>query len=195
MDIVTDDALVSPVSDSELIDYAKLDSDDQTVSTVLLSATSIVFAFLKQDLLTRTWTLTYKDWPICGTDTYPSLSRQNYAYKQRIELPYTNLLSVTSVTVNGELFTDYEIVKGKPYLLDFDSIGYANDDSDALVVVYDAGFGALASDVPQPIRNAILMTATYLHSHNGMCDFGDALSMSGAKQLLTPYAVKAGIVI
>lgn len=195
MHIVTDDALVSPVSDSELIDYARLDSDDPTVSTVLLSATSIVFAFLKQDLLTRTWTLTYKDWPICGTDTYPSLSRQNYAYKQRIELPYTNLLSVTSVTVNGELFTDYQAIKGKPYSLEFDSIGYANDDGDALVIVYDAGFGALASDVPQPIKNAVLMVATYLHSHNGMCDFGDALSMSGAKQLLTPYAVKAGIVI
>lgn len=195
MYISTSDLLVSPVSANDLADFARLESDDPVIDTALLSATSIVFSYLKQDLLTRTWTLTHKDWPIEGTVTEPSIGRQNYAYKTRIELPYTNLINVDSVTVNGEAYTDYQIISGKPYSLEFDKIGYTQDDSDALVVVYSAGFGANSSDVPRAIRNAILMAASYIYNHNGTCDYADALTMSGAIQLLTPYAVNAGFVI
>lgn len=196
MNIETNEPLVSPVFASELVRYARLDSDDPMIDTVLLSATSAVFSFLKQDLTTRTWTLTYKDWPIEGTtSTASSISRQNYAYRQRIELPYANLVSVESVTVNGEIVTDYQVIKGKPYMVEFDTIGYTQDDNDALVVTYKAGFGDSTADVPQAIRNAIMMTASYIHAHNGACDYTDALNASGAKQLLIPYAAKAGIVI
>lgn len=195
MNIETADPLVSPVFASELANYAKLDSDDPMIETVLLSATSAVFSFLKQDLTARTWTLTHHDWPICGTPYEKSISPQNYKHKMRIELPYTNLVEVDNVLINGEVVTDYEIIKGKPYMLEFDNIGYTTTDSDALVVTYKAGFGTNSADVPQTIRNAIMMAAGYMHAHNGACDYNDALAMSGAKQLLTPYAVKAGLVI
>jgi hypothetical protein len=195
MNIHTNDPLVSPVFASEFIAWARLDDDDPMIDTCLLSATSAVFAFTKQDMLTRTWTLTYSSWPIYGSAYTPSISPQNYGYTRCVELPYTNLVSVDSVTVNGEENTDYRITQGKPCLINFNSVGTMSCDNDALSITYKAGYGESTADTPQPIRNAIMMAATYIHAHNGACDYSDALTMSGAKQLIVPYAVKAGIVI
>ena len=194
MHIYTADPIQSPVFPSELAAYARLDSDDPIIESALLSATSAVFSFLKQDLTTRTWVLTHQHWPVVGTPSYPSISRQNYAFNSYVELPYTNLVSVDSVKVNGELTTDYEIVKGKPCSLRFDDFAILDDETPALEITYKAGFGEGSLDVPEPIRNAIKMAAGYIHQHNGACDFTDALTMSGAKQLLAPYAVMGGIV-
>lgn len=195
MNIETNDPLESPVFASELAAYARLDYDDPMIDTVLLSATSAVFSFLKQDLMTRTWTLTYRDWPSVGAPYYNQIYRKGYHLKHCIELPYTNLVSIDSVLLSGEASTDYLVNSGKPYMLEFDTFTTANNDLNAIEITYKAGFGESTADVPQPIRNAIMMAAGYIHTHNGACDFGDALAMSGAKQLLTPYAVKAGIVI
>lgn len=195
MNIETTDPLESPVFPSELVRYARLDSDDPMIETVLLSATSAAFSFLKQDLTTRTWTLTYRDWPSVGAPYYNQIYRRGYSLRHCIELPYTNLISVDSVLLGGEASTDYLINSGKPYMLEFDNFTAGSDDANAIEIIYKAGFGESTADVPQPIRNAIMMAAGYIHAHNGACDYNDALAMSGAKQLLTPYAVKAGIVI
>lgn len=195
MHIYTDDPLISPVSSDELVDWARLDSDDPMIDGALIAATSAVIAFLKLDLINRTWTLIHEDWPITGTMSCPSISRQTYSPKRRIELPYANLVSITEVLLNGEEETEYRVIKGKPYRIQLDSLGYTTSDSDALEVTYVAGYGVSANDVPAPIKQAILMTATYIISHNGECDAGNAISMSGAKPLLVPYAVRAGITI
>jgi hypothetical protein len=195
MHLHTDDVLQSPVFASELVAFARLDDDDPLIDTALLSATQAVFAFLKQDLLTRTWTLTHRCWPSVGTSRYPSISPQQSRLNLCVELPYTNLVSVDSVLVSNEESTDYRVLSGKPYALEFSNFAYSDYDSDALVITYKAGFGDNTDDVPQPIRNAIMMAAGYIHAHNGSCDYTDALTASGAKQLLVPYAVKAGIVI
>lgn len=195
MQIETNDPLESPVFASELANYAKLDDDDPMIDTVLLSATSAVVSFLKQDLMTRTWKLTYRTWPTVGTPHYKQTYRSNYYMRHLIELPYTNLVGVDSVLLAGEATTDYLVNSGKPYTLEFDTFSTFGDDQNALEITYRAGFGDSTADVPQPIRNAIMMTAGYIYAHNGACDYNDALAMSGAKQLLTPYAVKAGIVI
>lgn len=195
MQLKTNDPIVSPVDSADFINWARLDSDDPTVAPLLISATAIVISFLKQDLINREWTLTHQDWPIAGTAAWPSISRQTYRVKARIDLPYAMLQSVTSVKVNGELSTDYDTIKGKPDQLEFDDYSVSDGDNPALEVVYTAGFGETADDVPDEIKNAIMMVGTYLHSHNGMCDYGDAVKMSGAAALLTPYAVCGGMVL
>ena len=195
MHLRTDDPLKSPVFASELVSWARLDSDDPMIESALIAATSAVFAFLKQDLTTRTWTATFEDWPTNGTYSYPSISPANYGSRRRIELPYTNLISIDEVRINGELEAEYRIIKGKPYCIQFDNWGYTTDDIDALAITYKAGYGESTADVPEAIRKAIMLAATYIIAHNGECDAGDSLSLSGAKPLLVPYAVKAGITI
>jgi hypothetical protein len=195
MHVYTDDALISPVFASELAEWAKLDSDDPTIDGALSLATSAVFSFTKQDFTERTWTLTHKDWPTLGTAMRYNISPNDYGYCKRIELPYANLISVESVTVNGDAVTDFRTIKGKPCQIELDTIGYTDTDSDALVVVYKAGYGTSTADVPDAVRKAIMLTATYIIAHNGMCQAGEALTMSGAKSMLAPYAVRAGITI
>ena len=194
--IVTVDPLVSPATSQELIDWARLDSDDPKIDGSLLTATRLVISFLKLDLLARTYTLTYEDWPTVGTVSGRNLSPANYALKSRVDIPYANLLSVTSVTVNGEVLaaTDYKIIKGKPDKIQFDTIGYNDYDNTAIEMIYSAGYGATVADIPAPIVQAVVMCAAYIHAHAGGCDMGSALAQSGASELLRPYAVMAGLV-
>jgi hypothetical protein len=192
--IATLDGLKAPVPSEDLIDWARLDSDDPKIESSLLIATAQVISFLKLELLPRAYTLTYEDWPICGTVTSPSLSRANYRYKLRVDLPYTNLVSVESVTVNGTAATvdDYRLLPGKPYQIEFEQFSTGDTDNPALVIEYTAGYADF-SRVPDTIKNGIKMVAAYIHVHAGGCDVGDAVKMSGAADLLRPYAVNAGL--
>ena len=193
--IVTVDPLVSPATAQELIDWARLDSDDPKIESSLLVATQLVISFLKLELLPRTYTLTYEDWPTVGTEYGSHLSRRTYSNKFRIDLPYANLLSVESVKLNGvvTLATDYRVIPGKPAQIQFDEIGYNEVDNAALEIVYSAGYGPTFANVPSPIIQSIVMVAAYIHSHSG-CDMGQAISGSGASQMLRPYAVMGGMV-
>ena len=194
--IITNDALVSPATAQQLIDWSKLDNDDPNIEPSLLVATQLVISFLSLELLPRTYTLTYQDWPITGTVGGSSLSKPNYGRKSRVDIPYANLLSINSVTVSGEVLTtaDYSVITGKPYQIQFDTIGTGNTDEPALEIVYSAGYGVDFTLIPAPIIQAIVMCAGYIHSHAGGCDTGNALKMSGATELLTPYSVNAGLV-
>ncbi len=194
-DIVTLDGLKAPVPSEDLVDWARLDSDDPKIESSLLIATAQVIAFLKLELLPRAYTLTYEDWPIVGTITGRSLSRANYHYMIRVDLPYTNLVSVESVTINGTAATtdDYRLLPGKPYQIEFEQFSTGDSDNPALVIEYTAGYTDF-SKVPDTIKNGIKIVAAYIHAHSGGCDVGDAVKMSGAADLLRPYAVKAGLV-
>lgn len=193
--IVTVDPLISPAGAQDLIDWARLDSDDPKIGASLLIATKLVTTFLSLEILPRTYTLTYEDWPIVGTVAGRGLSPVNYANKTRVDLPYANAISITSVSVNGELLTtdDYRLIKGRPDQIQFKTIGYNDIDSTAIEIVYVAGYGLTSASVPAPIIQAITMVAGYIHAHAGACNMGNAVRSSGASELLTPYAVMAGL--
>lgn len=188
--------IVSPCTAQELSDWLRGDSDDPIYSGLLITATGMVINYLQRDLLARDWILTYQDWPYGGTMLIPSLSGSLAHYQNRIDLPYTNLISVSGVQVYGEITTDYEIINLTPGQLCFDHLQghYSNCTDPALVVSYRAGFGESVSDIPGDIKQAILMIAGYLYSNRG-CASGDALSKSGADIALNPYRTRAGIVL
>ena len=197
INIVTLDPLVTPVTDQELIDWARLDSDDPKIGPSLIMGTSLVISFLSLDLLQRTWTLTHDDWPTVGTVSGSKLSRQTYASNTRIDLLYANLLSVTTVKVNDEVQTtdDYRLIPGKPWQIEFKTFSTATayyKEFPAIEVVYEAGY-ALASEIPDAIKQAILITSSYLIMNSG-CSTGNAINESGAAELLRPFAVNAGMV-
>lgn len=197
INIVTLDSLVAPVTNQELIDWGKFDSDDPRIAPSLIMGTSLVISFLSLDLLQRTWTLTHDDWPVVGTVGGSMLSRQSYANNTRVDLLYANLLSITTVKVNNELLTtdDYRLIKGKPWQIEFQTFSTAASyfkEFPAIEIVYEAGY-ALATEIPEPIKQAILITANYLLMHSG-CNTGNAIKESGAAELLRPFAVNAGLV-
>jgi hypothetical protein len=197
INIVTLDPLVAPVTDQELVDWARLDSDDPKIGPSLIMGTSLVISFLSLDLLQRTYTLTHDDWPTVGTLSGSKLSRQTYANKTRIDLLYANLLSITTVKVNNELQTtdDYRLIAGKPWQIEFQTFSTATayyKEFPAIEIEYEAGY-ALATSIPDPIKQAVLLTASHLIMNSG-CIVTNAVKDSGAAELLRPYAVNAGMV-
>jgi uncharacterized phiE125 gp8 family phage protein len=186
----------SPVSARSLIDWARLDENDPTVTSCLNIATSLVISYLKLDLLNRTWSLKFKEWPSVGTYMRDSISPNTLYARSIIELPNANLQSITSVKINNVLTTDYTVLDVNPAAIQFDDIATHDSDNYALEIEYIAGYGTNQNDVPMPIRDAILMTAAYISENRGGCSAGgSALDMSGAKMLLSSYAIRGGIVL
>jgi len=179
----------SPVSSSDLAAWLRTDdTSDPMLSVCWSAATNAVIEFLKLDLLSRDRLLTLAEWPTKGTKTH-GLGRSTIEYCDTVELPYTNLLNVDGIEVFGAITTDYEIMQGNPAKIRFThtSIAY-NDQDPAIVIQYQAGYGADSELVPEAIKIAITMLAGYVFMHRGSCDMTQAMEKSGAKMMLIPYA-------
>jgi len=195
MSFTTNDGLIAPVSTLELSDWARLDIDDPTLQGSLISATQLVISYLKQDLITRQYQLKLVDWPSDYKTNYNHLSRPSSIYKLDIDLPMANIQSITEVRVLGVATTDYVLFSEKQAFIRFNNVYLDNDLTlNAIEVDYLAGFGYSVNDIPEPIKQAVLMVAAHIVLHRG-CNGSDALKMSGAMGLLIPFAVNGGFVI
>ena len=190
---VTNDELISPVSTQELADWLKMDDNsDPLLAGLLLSATQCVIDWMQRDLLPRDWSVTYNDWPKPRQGV--QLKYGWPGYQDSVDLPYTQLVSVDSVTVYGQAFAteDYLILAGNPAQVRFKNFfSQPITDSPAIVITYRAGFDV----IPQSIKTAITMIAAYMHQHAGACDASEAMTKSGAATLLHPYRVRAGLAL
>ena len=192
----TTDPLQSPVTAQELADWLALDNADPLLTPMLLTATDAVIRRLGYDLLARDWTYTLWDWPVVGTPTSPSLSRQASDLDRVIDLPYAKIISLDSVTSYGAAVTgavarqdDVALPRG------VERYAYQINDDPALVFEYRAGFGEAADDVPDSIKTAIKQMAGFLYEHRGACDATDAMHKSGAAVMLTPWARPNNVVV
>lgn len=167
---------VSPVSVQELQSFLDVDSD-ATLEDLLSVATDTVISFLNVDLLPRQWKLTVNLRREPLTVDYRRFPVRDWGW---VELPYTNLVSVDSVKVDGEAveyLTDEESRPARVYPKLF---------GDQLVITYTAG----ASKVPATVKTGIKMLAGYLFEHAGACDVTEALKKSGAEAVLRSYRVE-----
>lgn len=137
---------------------------DTWLTTAIALATALVDGkdgHLRRALVTQTWNLTLRDWPV--------VSRRSPDYLARIPLPLPPLQSVTHVKyydvdgVQQTLSTDlYRVMTGGT---DGGWIEQATtatwpavyDRPDAIEIRFVAGYGATAADVPTPIRHAMLL--------------------------------------
>lgn len=184
---VTTDATVSPVSIGDAVEFLGLPSGmgNPVVDSLLLAATDAVVSFTGKDLLTREWTLTHWDWPTWGTLARRNVGMPTGDYRREIELPYATTANVLSVESYGEAVTEFE-ARDASIIIGGTGQSGGNDDP-AIVVVYEAGFGPDASDVPAAIRQAVLMHAAWLYEHRGECDADMGIIRSGAASLLAPW--------
>lgn len=166
-----------------------LDVSDPVLGMVALSATAQVIEYLQSELINRTRRLVINKFPYNGTPSYPSLSRQDIDPLRVIELPYAQLVSIESLDLHGEPFTDYEILETKPASV-YIGQSYSGNAAPFLVAEYIAGYGEALQDVPEQIRVGIMQLAAFMFEHRGECDGQEALMRSGAASLLYPYRLK-----
>jgi len=174
----TAQALVSPVSASELADFLSIDynaADADLYNGFLLASCAACIKYTNTELLSRTYTF--------KSDRYPE--RQSgftgvgimFAYRSWwINLPMTPVSAVTSILIDGEVADSPLIdLHSKPARVEPMEMG-------AVEITYTAGHATVAT-IPPMLSLGIKMMAAYLYEHRGMCDVVDAIKQSGAANL------------
>lgn len=192
----TADPIVAPVTTQELADYLRLDdTSDPVLSGILIAATDAAIQFMGRNIINRSYYHRRWDWPVIGDIRERNLAAPDGYFMREISLPYGSVVSVGSVTIYGEAYTDFIARDDSVIIKTPSSLLPAKTNNDpAIEVSYTAGMGALAADIPQPIKQAVLSMAALMYDHRGACDTGDMLNQSGAKFMLNPYR-KAQVII
>lgn len=152
-----------PVTEDEVNLYLKIDNDEESllIKKIIASATEFTEKYLKRSLLTRTL--------VASFDSFPS---------NEIKLPYSPVTTINSVkyyddnyvlnTVDPTLY--FLVSKKTPAEI---NLKYTNawpvtaDRSSAVEVEYIAGYGK-PENVPEPIKQAILLLCNHLYSNREM---------------------------
>ena len=154
--------------------------------------------------INQTWKATFDRWP-SGREEWWDGQRDGHighitqtGRNAVIELPRWPLTGITSVTVfdQNSLSTDVDVAatfdidtqrkRGRLSLRSGAVWPLAMRPVNAIEIVYGAGFGAVASDVPAPLRRAIKELAAHLYTHRGDCD--GASVATGATRIMATYA-------
>lgn len=185
---------LSPSTEQDLKDFLRLDDGDcENLQIYLDSATSAVISYLSCALLDQEFTYVIDGYPYQGTVTQ-GLAPNDVRFKTWIELPYSYLTAITSVSLidqDGE----ETIIDPENYQLDNYSIPNrlkftnAMSTTDRIKIVYTTGYGTDSEEIPNSIRLGILQVAGYLYEHRGECTPAQAVTESGAGLALQPFRV------
>jgi uncharacterized phiE125 gp8 family phage protein len=138
---------------SEVKNYLKVDtsSDDTLITTLLQSAREVAERYLNQALITQTITekLDRLNKPIIYLSVSPVISVTSFQYADSQNTTQT-YNSSNYIVDNFEKPSRLSLAYGKTWPTLYGNI---ND----VTIVYTAGYGAAASNVPMQIRQAILM--------------------------------------
>ena len=171
---------VSPVTAAELAAFLGVDATDPLLDGMLVAATDAAIRWINQDLLARKWVLK------CGDNLGQEQQLSPTRFQSNIiELPYTALVRVLSVTGGCDAICWEVVSTGRPAKIRID--GW--DGISELTITYNAGMAT----IPASIKTAIMMIASFMYEHRGQCDGDDAMKKSGAATLLRPYRVEVVI--
>jgi uncharacterized phiE125 gp8 family phage protein len=172
-----------PVTLAEAKAHLKLDTDDDDalVTSLIAAARARTEWHTGRALVTQSWVYNLDVWPHGGL----------------VEVPLPPLASVTSVTVYAE-DDSATVLDASHYRVDTASapgrLALKNALSppvvtlrgiDGVAIRFTAGYGG-AADVPESIRQAILVTVADLYANRGD---DDALVGARAQSLLAPYRI------
>jgi hypothetical protein len=167
---------VTPVTVSQFAEFASADPCDPLLQAMLEAATDAVIQYIGRDLVPREW-VAIEPAPALLTELQLS---PHEPPSNTFDLPYTNLISVVSVTANGGQAMPYQLQpQRRPAKITVQGWDYISD----LVVQYVAG----TEEIPNAVRTAIMMVAAFLYDHRGGCDAQDGIKKSGAAMLLRSY--------
>ena len=180
---------VTPVSLAEAKAHCRVDhgDDDALITALIASATGYLDGWsgiLGRALVNQTWAQKFPTFPagaVIGLVLTPVSSIASITYYDADNNPQT---------LDTSVYTLLEDELGPFVTLQVDEIWpstYARED--AVTVTYVAGYGAAGSDVPAPIRQAMLLMIGHWHENREAVVTGQApaeLPMA-VKYLLAPY--------
>lgn len=158
--VVTTPPALEPVTTTELKDYLRISdtSQDTLLAQLITAARDAVEKRTRRALIEQTVTATFRDWPDDEDDA--------------LILPVGNAGAVASVkyydesnsqqTVNASLYFLVSATQpGRVYFKDAFTFPAVYDREDAVEIVFTAGYGDEAADVPQLLKIAVMALASY----------------------------------
>ena len=180
---------LEPVTSTEAKLHLRVDhsNEDTLIAVLIQAAREIVEHHLGRSLITQSRTVKLDYFPRCT----------------EITLPYGPLVSVTSLkyydedevqqTMSNTLYwVDSSSDIGR--IIVKDSWPGIYDMPNAVEIIYVAGYGAAGSNIPQPIKAAILLVIGHLYENREQV--GDQLYKLpfGVETLLSPYVLEQSVV-
>lgn len=196
-----------PVTTTELKTYLAIDGTDfdTLLGDLIEEARQEIEDTTGIAMINQTWKLSLDNWPGYREPWWDGVRQghinQLSGVPNEVRLPRYPLSSITSVTTYDEdsnstsitvadvFDVDTQQRPGRIVLQSGQAWPVALRDTNAIEIVYVAGYGAAASSVPAPLRAAVRNLAAYLFEHRGECTVSDAMEASGAGATASRYAV------
>jgi uncharacterized phiE125 gp8 family phage protein len=195
---------LEPVGLAEAKAHLRLDTDDEDalVSALIASARHVVEAFTERALIEQEWRLLLDRWPGTPFSLRDGLGRASASTRLFLEVPRPPLISVEHVKLfdqDGEetlweatnYFVDTVSAPGRLVRRRGVSWPLLRRDINGVEIKFRAGYGA-AEDVPQPIRQAILMLVAHWYENREPVPprtIGAVLPLS-VEMMLEPYRLR-----
>jgi uncharacterized phiE125 gp8 family phage protein len=196
------DAAAEPLTVAEARTHLREDLDDAGnntyIGTLIKSARLACEHRLGRSLITTTWRLTLDAFPAACATSSASLAS---GARPAIRLHYPSVIAITSVQyvdADGATQTldpqDYVLDNRSDiaaWLLPAPDVQWPTtaDRPNAVTVIYTAGFGATAADVPAPIVHWIKLALTDLYQQRSRSSDKPQVPNEFADELLAPYKV------
>ncbi len=176
-------------------------SQDGLLDMVIMSAVEIGQIWTGRYFIIHTIKLNLDHWPWV-TPTESPIAHSRGIYQRYIELPSLPANEVLSITTYNSENAPY-IIPSSSYIIDLNDENiwgrvvfqpYFTSpeirEASGIEIIYKAGYGANASDVPSGVVNGLYMLAAYLFENRGVCQGdNDCMMKSGANSLLNTYRV------
>lgn len=204
---ITTAPAVEPVTVEEMKTQLRIDGTDEDafLEDAITEARQEIEDLTSLALITQSWQLTIDRWPN-GREPWWDGTVQAHintlsGVDRSLDMPRFPLQSITTVTTFDEAGNSAAVVVADTFDIDTQQLPgrltlksgatwpTALRDTNAIEIVYVAGYGDDAADVPAPLKRAIKNVVGYIYSHRGDdCDVSDALA--GVMGTIDRYRVR-----
>lgn len=208
--ILTTPPAITPVTVAQQKIFMRLESDaeDDFIELLIQSATQFVELETRLALIEQEWTLTFDRIPIGPNleeewwdGTREGAIGELNKLPRSIELPTGPLMSVTSFTTYDQadagtvftgFYTDTGARPGRVSLRNGQLWPIPTRGTAGVVIVYKAGFGAAAANVPADLRIAVQQIASHWYENREILTFETSARdvPTGAAQILKRRKVR-----
>lgn len=161
------DSTEEPVSLSEVKTHLRVDStnEDSLIGGQITASRTYAEEFTRRSFVTQSWRLTLDDWP--PRDGPIELPRSPLANSSNLSVNYFPSTGGGTLTVDSTNYITDDQSDHPRVVLKSTVTEWADEDlrdANAVQVEFDAGYGA-SSDVPQPLKSAVLLLCGHLHEN------------------------------
>lgn len=188
--VLTSGPALEPVTVSEAKTHLRLDTttEDVLIGSLILTSRLHIEAALGLALITQGWTQTLDAWPANGSPVILGLRPVQAITAVRVRATTGDAVTLhpSQYQLDAASFPARLVRPGNAF---WPPPGMT---AAGIEIAFTAGFGGAASDVPAPIRQAMLLLVAHWYEHRDPIDIGSAGAVipSPVCDLLEPWRPK-----